>query len=367
MEKRIHPAARVFAILFAILFVICGGVAILVFNCFNLAFDSSLYKNTLSDSGIYKNLPKLIGEQITYQLEQDPCYRNTAACTEEQSGSVTLLFSGIDSNEWKSILSKLIDPVWFQSQTESGIDQIFRFVKSPGQPFNLELSLVEFKNRLGGEDGYQAMLLLIHALEPCTTGELLKLSAGIFTSSNLNLAELCLPSESILKIAEEPIRALMRDLASALPDNTSSLFQGTSSNLGSNLVVTLRAIQMIRLAAMMIPLVPLFFLLLITILAVRNIRGFLSWWGIPLTILGALLLISSLFITPAVRAFLLVRFNIQELAPGVADLIRSMALNIARSFEVALMVQAGLLCIAGILMVILYAAATPKPAVLPGA
>jgi len=366
MEQRINPIARVFAIIFVILFVITGIIAILVFNSFNMAFNPSVYKNALSDSGIHENLPKLIGEQIVYQVDHNPCIQDATACAEDQKNSIPGYFKSINAAEWKAVLSKLIDPVWFQAQVESAIDQVFSFLKSPGQPLSLNISLVEFKARLGGEDGYQAMMLLIHSLEPCTAKDLLKLPMSLFSSSDFGAAELCLPSESILKLGDEAIRTLLKDLAATLPDNTSTLFQGVSSGLSANLATSLRTLQMIRLTAMISPIIPLFLLLIVTLLVVRNLRGFLTWWGIPLTIIGVLVFVCSLFITPAIRAFLLIRFNAQGLVPSLMELIKTIVLNIARSFEYALLVQAGILCVAGIVMIIAAATLKSKSPSTPG-
>ncbi|MGA9396802.1 MAG: hypothetical protein WBV22_00970 [Anaerolineaceae bacterium] len=366
MEQRINPFTRIFAIIFVILFVITGIIAILVFNSFNMAFNPSVYKNALSDSGIYENLPKLIGEQIVYQVDHNPCIQDATTCMEDQKSTIPGYFKSIDATEWKAVLSKLIDPVWFQTQVESAIDQVFSFLKSPGRPLSLNISLTEFKARLGGEDGYQAMMLLIHSLEPCTAKDLLKLPMSFISPSGFDAAELCLPSEPVLKLGDTAIRTMLKDLAVALPDNTSTLFEAVSSRLSTNLESSLRTLQMIRLIAMISPIIPLFLLLIVTLLVVRNLRGFLTWWGIPLTIIGILVFASALSITPAIRALLLSRFNAQGLVPSMVELIKTLLLNITRSFEYALLVQAGILCVAGIVMIVLSAVLRSKPTTMPG-
>ncbi len=366
MDKQTNPAAKIFAIILLILFVLTGVAALLIFNSFNQAFNPSLYKHALSDAGVYENLPDLIGEQIVYQVDRNPCIQDAASCSGDQKTSNLGYLKSIDRVEWKAILSRLIDPVWFQTQTESAIDQVFSFLKNPGQPFKLDLSLMEFKTRLSGEDGYQAMMLLFHSLEPCRIEDLLKLPMSIINPTAFGAAELCQPSESVLKVGEEAIRTLLNELAATLPDNTSTIFQGVSSGLSANLAASLHTLQVIRLAAVISPIVPLFLLFLVTLLVVRNLKGFLTWWGIPLLILGALTFGSALFILPATRASLIVRFQAQGLAPDLVGLLKTVILNIARSFETALLVQSSILVIAGIVMIIAAAVLSRKPEANPG-
>ena len=366
MEKRIHPIAKVFAVIFLILFVITGLAAILSFNSFNLAFSPSLYKDALSDAGVYEKLHKLIGEQIVYQVEHNPCIQNPDSCSKEQASGMPIYFKDINSAEWSTVIGKLIDPVWFQAQVESAIDQIVTFISNPGQPLSINLSLMELKARLGGEEGYQAMLLLIQSLEPCSFKVSLELPYKTTDIGELSSIELCNPNESALQLREDIFRTALQDVSETIPENTSTFFNASNNRMGDNLAASLGTLQMIRMAAMFSPIIPLFLLLIATLLVVRNLRGFLKWWGIPFTIIGVLLFVSSLFITPLIRSVLLVRFNFQGLVPSLVDMIKTVILNIAHSFENALIIQAGILFIAGIVMILVAIILKPKTITLPG-
>ncbi len=59
MEEHTHPVAKVLAILFSILFVITGVIAILMFNATKLAFDPGMYKQALSSTGIYERIARI--------------------------------------------------------------------------------------------------------------------------------------------------------------------------------------------------------------------------------------------------------------------------------------------------------------------
>lgn len=365
MEKRSNPAAKGCAIFLVILFVILGVVTLFLFNIVNQTFNPKLYKQALINAGIYQNLPKLVGEQIVYQVDHNRCIQDATACSGDQATSSPHFLKDVDLTEWEAVLSKLIDPTWFQTQIESTVDQIFSFLKTPGQPFSLNISLVEFKARLSGEDGYQAMMLFIHSLEPCSSADLLNLAMGMFEPSNFGSSGLCLPSESVLKLGDGAIRSLLKNLSDSLPDNTSTIFQSMSGQLSSNLSSALRTLQIVRLLGFISPIVPLFLLLIITLLIVRTLKGFLIWWGIPLTIIGALSLLSSLLITPVIRSVFLTRVSAQGLAPSLIELTKTIVLNVARLFENALLVQAGILCMLGVVMILLSTAVKSNTKALP--
>ncbi len=365
MEKHIKPIAKVFAIIFVILFVISGFTAITTFNVVNQAFDPTLYKNALAESEIYKDLPKFISEQIVYQIEHNACLQNPTLCSEEDTSPLPVYLKSIDRSEWSAVIGKLIDPVWIQAQVESAIDQVITFISNPGQPLSINLSLMELKARLGGEEGYQALTQLMQSLEPCNVADLTTLPYKATDSSELLSFELCNPGETALQLREEIMRTVLKGISESIPENTSTYFESVSDRLGANLETSLRSLQLVKMIATFSPVIPLFFLLIVTLLVVRNLKGFLTWWGIPLTITGILVAASALTITPIIRSQLLLHFNLKGIAPSLVDLIKTIILNIARSFEGTLLVQAGILCLAGIVMILVSIILKEKPASVP--
>lgn len=365
MDKNNNSVARVFAVLFSILFVITAFLSILLINTQNQAFNPGIYKQSLSESGIYERLPELIGEQIVYSVNRNPCMQNPSTCTEGQSGSTPAYLSSVDASEWVGIISKLVDPDWFKTQLESAIDQVMTFLKTPGQPLSLDISLVELKVRLGGEDGYQAIVSLLNSLEPCTTGDLLHLPSAMLNGDDPSSLPLCRPSETVLKLGEDAIRTSLKGVADKLPDNTSTLFDATANSLGTGLVTAQRMLQMLRIAVMVSLSIPLVLLLVITLLVVRSFNGFLKWWGIPLVAVAALCFLSTLIIAPLVRTMLLVQLPVQGLAPGLIEVVRSAIMAAVKSFNGTLILQAGILCLIGCLMILVSFLIRPKSETTP--
>jgi hypothetical protein len=365
MEKQPNPVAKVFAILFAILFVISAIISILSINVMNQAFNPETYKHALSASVVYDRLPQLIGEQIVFSLNRNPCIQDPTTCTEEQIAATPAYLSSVEASAWAALISKLVEPDWVKQKIESAIDQIMITLTTPGQPLSLDISLVEFKAKLGGEDGYQAVISLINSLEPCQNNDMLSLLNAVLGLDDLASVPLCRPSESVLQLGEDSIRYALTNIADKLPDNTSSLFSMNSSNLGNSVSGIQRTIQFLDTVASVSLVIPLSLLLVITLLVVRSFKSFLKWWGIPFIIVAALCLLATLMITPLVHAVLLTRMNALGLAPGLLEMIKTVILQVAKSFTRGLYFQNGLLFLLGCLMVIAARLIRPQSRSIP--
>ncbi len=355
MEEHTHPVAKVLAILLSILFVITGVIAILMFNATKLAFDPGMYKQALSSTGIYERIPELLGEQIVYSLNRNPCIQDPTTCTEEQLNATPSYLFSIDGPTWEIIIAKFIDQDWFKEQTESSIDQIIEFLVTPGETFSLDVSLVELKARIRGEEGFQAVVSLINSLEPCASGDMLNLLNAALGFDDLSSVPLCRPSESVLTLGESAIRESLQVVADKLPDNTSTLVEKALPGIENGLAATQRSMQLLRTLTQLSPIIPLCLLLLITLLVVRSLKGFLKWWGIPLVGVALITFICSLLFTPLIRSIVMTRVNTVGLAPGWIEVIRAVILQASEAFRNSLNLQAGLLLVAGCLMVLVSA------------
>ena len=236
---------------------------------------------------------------------------------------------------------------------------------TPGLPLNLDISLVELKARLGGEDGYQAIVSLLNSLEPCTTGDLLSLPSAMLSGDDITRLPLCRPSETVLKLVEGAIRTSLKGIADKLPDNASTFFNAPANILGTGLVPAQRMLQMLRMAAIITPVIPLLLLLVITLLVVRSFRSFLKWWGIPLVAVAALCFLSTLLISPLARTLLLVQLPVQRLAPGLLEVVKAAIMAAVKSFNGTLIVQAGILSFIGCLMILVSFLIHPKSVTTP--
>lgn len=361
MEKNTNTAAKVFAILFSILLVLSAIGSLLMITFVNQSLDPVLYEKALSESKLYERLPQLIGEQIVFSVNRNPCLSDPSTCTDAQLGSTPAYLSSIDATEWAAVISRLVNPLWLKTQVDSVIDQVFNTLNTPGQSLSLDISLIELKARLGGEDGYQAALTLFNSLEPCTAKDALNLPSILMNAENPVGMPLCRPSEEVLKLGEDTLRATLKKLADSIPDDTSGFSSAQLGNLGTGLPTIQRTLQLARTIALLSPVIPLFLLLIITLLVVRSFKSFLKWWGIPLAVTGILTFISGLLITPVIRSLLLTRVNLLTgMAPGVLEMLKLIVLKIASSFRYSLLIEAVILFVIGLLMSIFAQLIHPK-------
>jgi hypothetical protein len=77
----------------AVLFVLTGLAALLLFNFERRAFNPDNYKQAMLDAGVYERAPALIGEVMVASANHDPCAANPIACqAEARSPEATACF-----------------------------------------------------------------------------------------------------------------------------------------------------------------------------------------------------------------------------------------------------------------------------------
>ncbi len=196
--------------------------------------------------------------------------------------------------------------------TEEAITQIFGYLN--GENSDPRLSLLPLKSELASQAGVDAAITIIHAQPPCTLDQLVKMAASFGQ-------ELCDPPEQVLNIAKPIIQAQLKAAAIAIPAEVPLVRPGASPN-------SLGELKTLRLIMRLSPLVPLAFLLGITILVVRSLKGWLAWWGWPLLFAGSFSAFSGFASAPSFR-LLVERFLARRLPltfpPDITNTLRAVA------------------------------------------
>lgn len=290
--------------IFVVLFILSTVAVVFSYFPTRQILNPDFYKQTLADEQIYQNLPRVIAQQLASSITQDG---EGSSLTDNPSINFLIL----EQEEWESILIDLIDPNWLQLQTESIIDQFFDILLISPDPVNtpIVISLKEVKSRLAGPEGTQAFQHILEAQPPCSVNQLLgllQLGLGLPTSIDTLLcrppdyiiSELTSVAESFLSSAVDQVPDQVTiSLPEALIDNSTS-----GSPLDPNQAAIPETIQTLRRTNKAIlwgPILPLVFLSLVTILAVRSLNDFLLWWGGSLLAAGLISLILSLSLFPA--------------------------------------------------------------------
>jgi hypothetical protein len=232
---------------------------------------------------------------------------------------------------------------------ESILDNIFAFLN--GDIDRVKVSLVALKNRLSGPAGEDLIMQIINSQPPCTEEDLAQL---IGAAGNEGMV-LCKPPEDLLVIIIPILQQQLKDVVTQLPEEAMLVKPNptdpSSSGVGPLGNDPIAAIRVVRLILHLTPLLPLVFLLLVTLFGVRSLKGWMRWWGIPFFITGfisiglgflsppAISKVWSTFVAPRMPAFLTV---------GVTDIVRKMVLYLAHDLTEHIVFQALILLVFGL-------------------
>ena len=348
MRKFFTVIARIIALLFAILFVITTILALFLTTINRQMLNASIYKNTLSEQNIYQRLPEIVGVMLTSNYIIDPCSQNPLACSMDgaspelqacltsalgaeayaaigsgqrsptdaelqlaqpcldQYGShqtasppsgtggsgggsgMPSFMQNLSAADWQSLLTILLTPDDLKTMTESALDQMFAYLN--GQTDTVTVRLEKLKERLKGPAGTDFIMQLINSQPPCTGEEMLQIVIGLENGDIL----FCKPPEILLPAMVSLFQELLNAAAKQLPDQATIIKlpspgappSGTGP-FGADPIATIR---MVRLIMRLSPLLPLAFLLLVTLFAVRSLKSWMRWWGIPIFFSGVIAL-----------------------------------------------------------------------------
>jgi hypothetical protein len=348
----------VFAWIFAGLFVISSIGVIFSYFPTKKLLNPDYYKNALVNVGIYERLPKTIAQQLAANLSQ--------GISGTDSPVYLLLLS---QQEWESILSRLIDPAWLQTQTEAILDQFFDILLVSPDPLNtpINISIDELKNRLAGEEGIQAFNQILNAQPDCSLDQvmgLLQLGLGIETQIETLL---CKPPDSIISELNPVVGSILSAVVAYIPDQVSSTLPtamlqastpGTPQELKpGELPGFIAALRSTHRLISWSPLLPILFLLLMTASAIRSLRDFLRWWGSAFLVGGGLsliiLLISFLTVDLSLGRLLPIPLSVYKLPPLLVQFgLLELSQELVNGILLSILVPAVILTILGILLLL---------------
>jgi len=338
MRKIMAGIARCIAAVCSIVFVLTATAVILVSNIKPHFLNAATYLNALAVQQVYTRLPQIIVEQVLASINYDPCQADPLTCAGESpefiscaraalgemrfttlsaeavrltqvdkhnlqvcldqygsglrsqpggqnmTGALAPILRTLDGTNLENVLSQLMPADELQTVTEDTLNQVLAYVN--GRQETAAISLVPLKQHISGPAGVESLLGIIRAQPPCTLQQTEEMAAGLLASPPGVV--LCNPSEPMLKLLGGIIQYQLGALAGGIPDQIVILSPTTGENPelpGGGLIGTIRLVQLILRFA---PILPLFFLLLITLLVIRSPKSWLRWWGIPFFITGLL-------------------------------------------------------------------------------
>jgi hypothetical protein len=313
-----------FAVLFAALFVLAAAMAVLLLNLERNLFSATTYLSALAKQDAYAHVAGPLSEATLYnsfyydQYHDNPMFYNLRYSSQELQ---TCLQKALGEN-YTAIANNYVRPTFDQTAIaqpclnlyatppppanwmENGIsslspnplivadlqvlakaalDQIFAFLDDGAQV--PQLSLVAFKQHLR-VNGVEIVKQRIRVQAACTMGENQAIEQSIAKSDTGMGFLSCNPSDLTLIHWEALGQRLVDSSINSYADNVDIFEPGTAPTPD-----TLNTLRRIRAAILFGPLIPMGFLLLVTLLVVRTWPDWMRWWGIPLLSAGILTLV----------------------------------------------------------------------------
>jgi hypothetical protein len=365
---------------FAALFIFSTVAVLLLYFPTKQLLNPDFYKQSLVNHQIYHRLPEYVAQSLATGTMQDQCSQdpdlpnclNQEDSTKENSPTERppIYFLILNQQEWEAVLNDLIDPTWLQTQTESVIDQVFQILFNSSDPLNtpIDISLVDIKSHLAGEEGTQAFLNILDAQPDCSFDQVLGLlQLGLGLPSTID-SILCRPPDYVISELTPIIQSFLINAVNLIPDQIhinlfDNFFEASSiesyPSLGTTSVPEqIQTLRTTRKAISMSPMVPLLFIFLVTLIVVRSLRDFLLWWGISFLSAGLITLVLAISVLPLrnlvfIRIFPYDRNAFLSLSAflinlGFEDIIREMTSELIMS----IVIPAGLISLIGFLLLL---------------
>jgi hypothetical protein len=394
--------ARLLAVLCAIVFVLTAVAALLLAVFDQELLVSSTYKDALAGQQAYTRLPIVLAGQLVYSLNYNPCVDDALRCeniiadvkdcartalgdqryealasgdgrptdaervqlhacvvkyqpdlqaSAGSSGGIPAFIRSIGAPRLENVIAGLLPSAQTKPLADDFIDQLFSYLN--GRQDSVTLHLVGLKASLTGPAGLKALLDILRAQPNCTLDQLARMTASALSGKGELL--MCRPPDQLIEMVTPLLQSVLDASVSLIPDNKviSIPAAGSSANFGpfgKGPVGGIRlALTLLRLG----PDVPLFFLLLVSLLVIRSPRELLRWWGIPLFFAGLLAVILALiapsFFERSWLVLLLPRFP-PALSLGLVALIHDLVRAVLQTYLRIVIYAGGAMAFLGLLL-----------------
>ena len=333
MENFFNGVFKFIAALCAVLFVPTVVVALVFFNTEGRLFDARSYLTALERQNFYERLPALAAETLSNPSQQDG-----------DLSAIRSLLVIIPAENWEAAMRAFLPAEVSRPMTEQALNSVFDYLN--GESESAQLSMSEFKAHISGPAGTQAMMEMLRAQPPCTLEQMGEMTVGMLTGNPKLL--FCNPSEEVLGLMQPLIQTGLQTAAAGIPD-TVTFIRADAETLQD----PLRVLRTLRGVLRFSPLLPLGLLFLIALFAVRDVKGWLLWWGIPILIGGLLGLVAAGSVG-LLTDWAFVNYAVPRIPPtlpiSVHELMRGLIESVLAGVSKPIAIQSAVLALGGILM-----------------
>lgn len=336
LDEKTPSAARFFAGLFAVLFVLLAALSVFDLLAERLLLRPTLYQSAFETEGFYDRFPEVVAEQAKARgmFKGNPMFRY------------------LDDQAMDELFRELFPPEWVRTQTESAINGLFSYMNEQSAQPVMPVSLAEVKARAQGEQGRAMVEKMLLSWPDCSAQQLL----ALMQMSSLEDFPVCKPPEFLRPTTISILQGVMFSPVIVLPDqmDLAGPLRAASGLYGIEPVLDrgLGTIRTIRRWLRYSLYLAIGALLLVTIFGVRSIRSWLYWWGVPTLAAGLLTAVLTLLLLLGLAVAMQLTANslASSPAPLLGSLLRSILGYIGLRYLLLTALAAGILTLIGTLL-----------------
>ena len=353
--------ARLLAVFLALLTIVATIVVVLLSSIEHTLLNPLTSKQAFVKNKVYERLPAVaVGEySLVKSLFTRRCAEAPQTCPIETVG----LLNGMNSEQWEALIIHLFPADELQAMTESTLDETIGYFH--GETDSVQIPLAHLKARLTDKAGEELTLLLLESQPHCNAEQQAQIEDMDQNGTGAPPIFCSATGEMQIQLSAELQRRL-KNVSGELPDNATlikspspSIPVGLRRFFGEDRQSALQKINMTLPNAPLLPFAPL---LLVTLFAVRSLRGWMRWWSIPIFIAGLITLISgvvSYFMFDQIWAKYISHTLPPLLTSGFGDLTQDVARTLTNDLAKWTMLPAGIITLLS--LATLYASSFVKP------
>lgn len=263
---------KTLATICAVFFIGTAVMAMFLFTFDLKAFSAETYQKAFAREDFYNKLPAAMADAI---LGSSP----------DQSQFPGVM-QGMNHEAWEEFFRALLPPDALRAMGDEALISTFEYINMRSD--SVMLNLVPLKASMASETGVQAVMSLLGTLPDCSLLEIGQMSINLLSGGQI---EFCNPPAELYPMLTPVIQSQMQLAAAAIPDQVALVSAPPFNDPRQRL-------QSLRVLMRLSPLMPVFFLLALTAFAVRSLKDWLIWWGVPFLITGITTFILSLIGAP---------------------------------------------------------------------
>lgn len=269
-----------FAWFCAVMLVISGVAALLLFNIERRAFSAEAFQQAFERQNLYARMPAIMAGALQTSIAQD--------------ANADPFLRTLPPLELEAAITGILPPEDLKALSDDTLDSVFGYLNN--QSDSVSVSLLPVKSRLAGPAGVDLVNRILNAQPDCTLDQLLQMGMGFFSGD----IALCKPPAEMMGLITPMLTSQMQFMAAAIPDRV-VLVSARDTTVDPRI-----RLNGARLFMKWSPVLPIVFLVALTALAVRSLADWLKWWGYPFLVIGAVSATAALLGSPvlgiAIRA-----------------------------------------------------------------